>query len=201
MPRRLDGRAFTFIETLLVVGLMAIIGLAVSRAIINGYAIWDRGRRLMVEEDAAIFYEKITRDLRNAMIFSTVPAEGGEDHLAFATMVRVPVDPKSGRGEGLTEQIGRVAYAFDAARGAIVRRRARYASAVEEDFDTERVLVRSVTRLRFRYYFMDDGEPDVRDTFEEGEMPWAVEVDVAYRQTRGDAREIRRLLPVPAAPR
>lgn len=75
-PCKFFRRAFTLIEMLIVASLLSVTGLAVYHAIANGVRVWEYSRRYSSQEDAVIFFEKITADLQNAYQYSLISFDG-----------------------------------------------------------------------------------------------------------------------------
>src|SRR3989338_2632588 len=71
-PHMLSKKSFTLIEMLLVTSLMAMIGLAVYHSLVNGMKIWDASTRYTAEEDVALFFDKISQDIRSATNYSLI---------------------------------------------------------------------------------------------------------------------------------
>ena len=85
--RLLSRRAMTLMEILIVVSLIAMMSVAIFNALSNGMKIWKRSQQMVIEEDIAVFFDKIAHDIRNAFVFSQFRFEGDELRFAFPTMV------------------------------------------------------------------------------------------------------------------
>ena len=66
----------TLIEILLVLSLVSIISIALYKALRNGLQVWERSRYLVVEEDIAIFFDKITQDIKNSYFIQRLDLKG-----------------------------------------------------------------------------------------------------------------------------
>ena len=111
LPR--PGRdAFTLMEMLLVVSLLSVIGLGIFQAVNSGVKIWDRNRQSIIDEDVAIFLDRFSRDLRNALPYSQLTFTGRPERIGFPTLVRARLDEAlaGDRGDYMT-QIGMHEYA------------------------------------------------------------------------------------------
>ena len=189
-------RAMTLIEILLVLSLVTMISIALYKALRNGLQVWERSRRLVVEEDIAIFFDKMSQDIKNSYLYSKIRFEGTEVNFLFPTIVRVTADAHSGapRGE-LVDQLGRVHYFFDPQQRTIGKRAANYSQALKNKFGPPQILAQSIDRLKFRYYYRtDQGEvfsPKVLDT-----LPAGVDVEVLFSDKKGQ-RSIHKFIDVP----
>lgn len=167
------------VETLLVMGLLAAMAVAIFSTLAGGFKIWKRGYQSVVEEDLLIFFDKLTDDLHNAFEFSKVPLEGKADSFSFATMVRTPADAQSALAGEYVDQIGKVEYYFDGTQKTVLRRQANYSQALQNKFSPARQLVTDVQSLKFRYYYQKTKQlPWHQQTSQR--LPSAVEVTVHF---------------------
>lgn len=158
--------AFTFVEVLLVITLMTVIAIAIYNGIANGIKVWNKAYQVVKEEDVLVFFEKITRDLRNAASFSQINLKGTRSSISFATIVRTPADPKTeARGEYI-DQIGKVEYAFDKLRQQVVRRQGNYSEALRNSFGKEDLLMEHVSAVEFRYLYKTQKGYEWKDKIE-----------------------------------
>jgi len=190
-------RGFTFIEIMLVTAIFATLSAAIFTCLSDGIKLWDRGRQLMSQEDAAIFLDRFSSDLRNTFNYSKLSFIGGEYEVAFPTVVWTPADRVSVRAqEGLVDQMGRVAYAYDPERGTVVRRQANYSQALREEWGADEVVVPSVRSLRFHYFYTASKDPNM--SVDEGDaIPSGVEVELVIPSGK-EEKVFKRYIAVPA---
>lgn len=192
-------RSFTVAEMTLVVSIVAMVGLAVNQSVVNGVKLWDFTRQLSVEEDVFIFLDRLGLDLRNAFHFSQLAFEGTGENVAFPTVTWTRQDRRiAGVRDDYCEQIGRVEYAFDKAKGTITRRQANYSQSLQDKFGSERVLASPVAGLKFSYLYAT-GEETVWEDESRGYLPVAVQVEIKIKEYNGDVRVLSRLLDIPLA--
>ena len=141
------------VETILVMGLLAAVSIAIFATLANGLKIWKRGYQSVLEEDLLIFFDKMSHDVRNAVDFTQLPLAGKADSFTFATIIRTPADAKLGLENEYVEQIGKVEYYFDTAQKGIFRRQANYSLALENKYGQGRLLVSDVRSVKFQYYY------------------------------------------------
>src|SRR5437773_11479335 len=105
-------KSFTLVEMLLVTSLMAVIGLALFQSLANGLKVWNISTQHAMEDDAAIFFEKISGDVRDAMDYSLIKFDGSKNKISFPTIVRTLSDPRLSPQPDYISQIGKVEYEF-----------------------------------------------------------------------------------------
>jgi len=188
-------KGFTFIEIVLVVSMAGIISVAVYRSLSNGIKIWKRDRSIAAEEDAMIFFDKISQDLKNSFSFSQIGFEGRFNNMSFPTVVRsFPDNSEFDPGEYIY-QVGRVEYYYDTIRKTLFRKQADYGRAVNDKFETPSVMVHPVSRVRFRYYKRMPGGFGFSDE-SGGSMPVAVEITLEIPSGK-KTYSISRIISVP----
>jgi len=187
----------TMVETLLVVGLMSMIGLAAYQALSNGLKVWAFSRHIGPEQEIMISLDKMTVDLKNSFVLSGMKFQGTEQRLSFPTMVYGLQDRRKRKvdSEYLT-QMGYVEYAFDPLNSALVRRQANYAQAVREKFERPQVLAQGIRLLRFRYYYAQGKQVDFFSDTDQG-RPVAVEVTFEFNDRTGQPQEMKRFVYLP----
>ena len=176
----LSRKSFTLIEMLLVTSLIAMTGLAVYHSLINGLKIWQASTRYTYEEDAAIWLDKMSQDLRNAVNYSLIKFDGKGKKMSFSTMVRTIADSSYSPEAEYIFQIGRVEYEFDSSKGIVLRRQANYGQAMSNDLDPSRPIASSITDVTFSYYFIEaDHIVFKKKTNEQWPMGVLIEVTLA----------------------
>ena len=190
-------KGFTLVEVLLVSTLAAGISLAVFLCLSNGLKLWDRSRILAVEEDAAIFFDRFSSEMRNSFPFSTLRFQGELSDVAFPTIVFGPADRAGSRAsEGYVDGFGRVRYVFDASSGALLRRQANYSQALLEVWGNPQTVVKGLKRARFRY--CSAGTQECRLSQDESlPFPAGIEVELAL-MSGTDEKVMKRFVAIPA---
>lgn len=172
-------------EMVLVTSLITVISLALFHSLVNGLKVWEISMVYNGEEDAAIFFDKISQDLRNATDYSLIKFDGNEDKLSFATIVRT-VDQRVTPQAEYISQIGKVEYEFDKLHNMLLRRQGNYGQAVAGEFDPARPLFEAVKFVKFSYYVMDADRIVIADRVPDGQWPVAVQVDVSFTGGKGE---------------
>ncbi len=193
---RSSRRAFTLVEILLVTTLIAGISLAVFSCLINGLRLWDRSRVLMIEEDAAFFFDRFSSDVRNSFPFSTLAMVGAEGTLAFPTIVMTGSDRAGSRSaEVLSDGIGMVQYVFSISTGELSRLQANYSQGLRGSWGEPRPMIKGLKRVRFKYF---STAGDYRLSQDPGDpFPAGVEVELLFMNGSNE-KFLRRFVPVPA---
>ncbi len=185
-------RAFTLVEVLLVMTMLSMIGLALFNTFANGFKIWERHRKFVVEQDVLIFFEKINQDLRNTLVFSPIPFTGQEDSISFPTRIKT-VREDTG---GVIPQIGEVIYAFDPTSKKLTRRQGSYMQAVHGDLPQEQQILKYIDSVRFTYYYLEKNQIITSDSVK-NLIPRTVLIEVTILDTQGHQRLLRKLINLP----
>ena len=190
-------RGFTFIEIMLVTLIFATLSVAIFTCLSNGIKLWERGRKLMVEEDVAIFFDRFSSDLRNTFNYSKLSFTGAENNLEFPTVVWTAADRVSVRAhEGLVDQLGEVRYEFDPEHGTLVRRQANYSQALQEDWGVDEIVLPAVKGVRFHYFYTASKDPQLNVETGDG-IPAGVEVELVIPSGK-EEKVFKRYIAVPA---
>ena len=176
-------RALTLAEILISVSLIALVSVSIFKGFANGLKVWDRSRTVSFEEDAAIFLEQLSYDLRNAFTYSKISFEGGGNYLRFPTFVKTMIDAKLDTDvQGYRDQIGQVEYAYDPVKEELLRKQANYSQAIQKKFGVSKILLDEVKSFQLRYYY-SQGEQDVIELrCRDNEIPAAIFVELVLTQ-------------------
>lgn len=190
------NRAMTLIEVLLVVSLVSMISLSLYKGLTTGIRVWERSRVSVKEEDIALFFDKLTKDLHNSYLFTTIVFEGSESRLAFPSIVLTAAGDELGLKEGeLSEQLGRVEYFIDLLDKTIYRRQYNYAQAISQSGPAAIALVPEVESLKFRYYYVTESKELYNSDFLDA-IPMGLEVEVQFSDGAGQ-RSLKKYIDIP----
>jgi type II secretory pathway component PulJ len=145
--------SFTLVETLLVVSLFSLIGVALLSTFNSGLKVWDRVFRERLEEDVFLFFEKFYRDLRNTFSYQKINFLGEEDKLKFPTLVFTKSDLS-----GLKEGVGEVKYYWDKEEKKLFRVKRNLSDIYRESLGKKEILLKNVKDFKLSYYFYDQKE-------------------------------------------
>ncbi len=192
--RRVD--AMTIVEMLIVVSIVSVLTVALYHALSGGIRVWQRSHRAVVEEDVVVFFEKFNHDIHNAFFFAKLPVSGDASRFSFPTMIITMAEQSSGLPEGETvEQLGRVEYFFDEGQHALMRRQSNYSQAMSESWGASGVIIPSVSKIEFRYYYLTArGEQVSAEVL--NVVPSGIEVFVETQDWQG-IRKMSRFFDVP----
>lgn len=189
-------RGFTLIEILLTVSLVSLCSLAIYHVFAGGVKLWARSQYFAVEEDVAIFLDKFSEDLRNSFYYKGINFKGMQGQLTVPAFVTTQADERSlDADEGPVTQIGAVKYYYDYETHTIHRAQANYSQALNGRFADDRVLVKSVTGLRFIYYIPGAEGVDPYNKMEDV-IPSAVYVEIKYNDGRSE-QQTGRFISIP----
>lgn len=200
LKKPIKQNSYTLIEMLLVVSILSMVSLILFHTLCSGLNIWERSRKFIVEEDIAIFFDKIGQDLRNSFIFSKISFVGKETLVRFPTRIKIarPQDKE------VLEQIGEVEYYFGPDKKSLFRRQLSYGQALNHDgteqalrgdAGKERLLLSSVESVRFVYYFLE-GNGAILKKETDAARPRGVTVEVEFLDGRRK-RSLRKLINLP----
>ncbi len=176
------GKGFTLIEVLVTVSLISLLSFMLYSSLVNGLKIWKKSQQLVVEEDVAIFFDKISRGLQNTFNHSELKFRGNAQMISFPSLLNMLTDKKSSLGEGkYVQQMGQVKYYFDKETGAIFEQKANYGQALNNVFSNPRKIVGGITSFQILYYYLD-GDKEVEGNKIEEQIPNAVKVEVLFQE-------------------
>jgi len=187
--------AMTFVEMLLVISLFAILSISVFQAFSNGLKIWNYGTSTFAEEDISIFLDKISYDLRNMLVFSSIPFKGEKDRVEFATLAVIKADSRSSEERMYSRQIVKVGYGFDKRARKIFRFLLNYGQALKGAKASPVSVADNVDQIKFTYLYK---EKDGLARAQRAEIvpPSMIEVSVRYK-AKGAMRTMVKRIDIP----
>lgn len=166
-------RAFTLIELLIVMTILAVISLAIYAMLNNGLKIWEKvNNKHSIEEDIDISFEKFAHDLRNCMQFSGIKFIGTPEHLEFASIVNSPALR--------CNTIGQILYVYDEETKQLERIQRDYSQIYSKEEGLSRPLLGDLTSVEFSYYVQEENSKK-RVWVQEspvGKIPLAVRIEL-----------------------
>ena len=184
LPQKCFLKGMTLVEVLLVVSLVSFVSLCIFHVINNGLQVWQRSRQVSLEEDVVIFFDKLSRDLRNVYRFSKLDFQGGPHKLTFPTIIHTVTEARQRTTEDTMDQCGNVQYYFDILNKNIQRRQANYSQALKGDFDRGIAMIKNVESASFSYYYLTDTQA-IRSDSALDRLPQGVEVQVKFSDAFG----------------
>ncbi|VAX35344.1 hypothetical protein MNBD_UNCLBAC01-27 [hydrothermal vent metagenome] len=182
-------------EVLIVTSLIAMVSATVYSMVTMGVKVWRRNQQLVIEEDVAIFFDKLSRDLRNTFVYSHFSFEGGEQKISFPTMVHTLVDRRSGGNPNeYHDQMGLVKYSYDGLTNILYRQQANYSQALNKRFVQKQSIVQGIEKVRFRYFYLTENREIFSSTVRET-YPSIIEVEVEFEDQKG-RRKMNKLIKI-----
>jgi len=136
---------FTFIEVIIAIGILSIMGLAVYSIFASGMKVWRRVETLDISQRKAFLaLEKVAGELRCSLDFPDIGFNGEEDQLSFPLLV--------------DKDIAKIIFVFDSYEKAIFRQETTYQDIIDEE-EVEPIskkILSLVTDLKFSYYFFNE---------------------------------------------
>ena len=146
-------RGFTLIEMLITTSILGIIAVAIFSTFASGLNIYKRVRAYSgVQVDVLFAFEKMERDLRNALNFSGIDFSGDTKEISFAGVIKIT---NAKREQEVS--LGRIFYYVDNTKGILVKEEQDYSHAVSEirkGKGRSKVLA-SMQGMNFSYYYFD----------------------------------------------
>jgi prepilin-type N-terminal cleavage/methylation domain-containing protein len=169
---RKKNRAFTLVELLIVISMMSVVSLAIYSALNNGLKIWQRVNRQVPQEDANIFLNKVSSDLRNAVKLKKINFSGNEERLEFPSLVY------SSRWQN--KSVGKIYYAYDSKSGIITQEQRDYSMLFSDEPGVKRQLLSGLSALKFQFYYYDKDNKEYLwlDEWSKEGLPLAVKVEI-----------------------
>lgn len=177
--------AMTLVEILIVSSIISVVSVALFSLLSHGLKVWERSRQMVIEQDIALFFDRISLDLHNACYYSMIRPEGNEYRFSFPAVISVAPDAQSGHSSGsYIDQIGRVEYYFDPIKDVLFRRAANYGQSLKGDFSAPQKMVYPLDNVKFSYYYLSGKEElyasDVLDVF-----PAVIEITIEFADRKG----------------
>jgi prepilin-type N-terminal cleavage/methylation domain-containing protein len=189
-------KGLTLIELLLTVSLVSVIGMTLYSSLASGINVARRITRPASDEDLAIFFEKISREVANSFPYSEIPFQGDELQFSFPTLIR------SEKPIEFDSTVGRVTYLYESSSNRLSRRQENVSQVHEEEESKSGPVLRDVTSLSFQYFVLDSSTKEYLwseewDSVEQdGKLPLAVQMTLEYSD-EGKKRELVRTIPIP----
>ncbi|MDD5454513.1 MAG: hypothetical protein PHW62_03330, partial [Candidatus Ratteibacteria bacterium] len=162
---------------LLVAVILSVLGLSVYSVFNNGIKVWKKIFGNVIEEDVSLFFEKISRDLRNSFEYTGIKFEGSNERIAFPTLI-VPKESKDAKYE-----IGYVVYFKDTIDKSINRKQQNYNQLYKNTDPIPAKVLSNIKNLTFQYYRYDpEGDKTSWESYwkDEENPPLAVRVKVEF---------------------
>ena len=196
-------RAFSLVELLVSLSLVAAVGMTAFAVLAGGMRIWERGESLGVRErQVHLALEQMRRALSSARLFQKIPVEGRYDQVSFCALV--PVLYRRGKEQFEVRELGRVTYLFNSAQHFLCRSECSYRFARSTSVrDGCRPILEGLEGVRFSYYKLDaeGGGGSWSNSWDEEEvgLPLAVKIEISYRDDpKQPAKSQSMVVPLPA---
>jgi len=155
--------AFTLIEVLLSISLVALLGLAVYVCLNSGLQIWQRANTPYIGEDVNIFFEKLAVDIRNSFPYKGIAFSGTATGFQCASIITT-----ASQSPGLQRGVGEVSYFYDQENKAVIREKRNLSVIFREKGGVSQEVLGKVTEALFQYYYYD---PRAKEYFWVDEWP------------------------------
>ena len=155
-------RGFTLLELLIAIMIFAVIVSAVYSTMYSGIKVWNKGdATIRFPESSQMALNRITKDIRNAAMFSGIKFEGEKNSISMPVIIT---------------QICKISYYLDS--GNIMKDIQTYPESLIGQTN-ERELISGIQELVFSYC---DAEKEWKDSWEEDNLPYAVKLSIKSKE-------------------
>lgn len=165
--------------------MLGIISLAIFSTFNNGFKVWQKINKPLVEEDIGVFFDKLSRDLTNCLNSSNIPFIGDQDNLEVPTQVsslRLKIN-----------SVGRVVYAYDQQSGVLSRQSEDISQLYSHQEAEPAILLKNIEFFKFEYYYFDTQKQDYfwKKEWPGKGIPLAVRIGLSLNDASGNDKIIR----------
>ncbi len=179
--RSVRESGFTFVELLVTLTLIGLVGAATVAMLAGGIRVWERTQGSSVSsQQMQLAFETMRRDLHNSCLFHPIPFEGAYDTFSFPAKL----ERETAQDGSVIREVGRLGYYLNEREGLLCRSKVPYRLLRSSSLrDSGSMLVSGVERLRFSYYALDPvtGRYEWKQACSEVTPPLAVKIEVGYR--------------------
>lgn len=172
-------RALTLVELLVSLTIFMLVASSVYYTLMSGIRLWTRINETIAENHSLrTFFNIISRDLKCAVPYPDMECMWSSGEMAF--MAIIPVRD----GSSARDELARIAYRFDEAKGGIMRSCATFREGFDENNARENIVCANLDEAVFEYPFKDmadKGEYVWKEGWEsdDNEVPRGVRIRVA----------------------
>ena len=172
--------AFTLVELLVTVSLMALVGAGAVGALSGGVKVWERAMVFGTgQQEALVACEWLRRDVQNARRFAPIPFKGEYDAYGFAAVDHESVDASGPR------ELGRLGFFYDQAHRRVCRSFVPYSLLHDRRLkDQCQSMLEGVTRMRFSFFGVEEsGHPEWSGDWTVKERgPWGLKTELTLER-------------------
>lgn len=176
----LNKNGLTLLELLLATTLMVVVGLGVYRVFSSSIAMYDWLSRNKPQNDAIIFFEKISYDLRNFCDITDKSFQGSAEEINFYVH-NTDYDLLGAKemelaGNAMNPPLYKVEYIFDKQKREIKRKLYKYGEA--EPFKNS-VVLSDVRKAEFSFFIQDYADSDLKGFYSKAyKLPMSLGVNL-----------------------
>lgn len=201
MDKKKQG-GYTFIELLIAVTIISLLGGAVYSTFIQGGKLWLRANREDPEIIVGIFFEKVAFDLRNAFQYSSMPFIGKGAETVFFSVLE-PEVTNSGLPAQTARIPTRVRYVYNEKAKTIEREMRNYDRMLYSETafqDVAKTVLDHISRYQVLYYEVDPKSKMIywKQTWNRDCVPRSLKISLNYTRENKIKSVFEKVLPVPA---
>lgn len=188
-----NDRGFTFLEMLVAVTIFSLIATSLYGTLHAGVKLWqEENLQIAKNQKLRIFFDTVTRDIRNMVSFSNIEPEFLEDRLVFPAFVRIV------EADRIHMEIAKVRYALDSQKKSLIRSQAAIKEGFEEDNAEAVRLLNHLEFLNFKYttgLSKITGEYEWKDVLDKSDgFPRAVKIRAVWKNKSGQEESFEKIV-------
>lgn len=201
MKKFSHNKSFTLLELIIVTSIIAMVGTSTYSVLRNGISIWQRINKVSKEEDVRLFFEKITNDVHNMVVFSPIPFRGSSQIISFPCIEEINFRPGMKGATGAIEQIKFVRYKFLAHKRLIIKESADYLQFSDHDAKNQSaVALKNVILFELAYYYRQDNGKLVQKLLPDpGLTPSCIKISLTFDNGARERKVFSETIEVPIA--
>jgi hypothetical protein len=168
-----------------VTAMLGIISLAIYSTFNNGFKIWQKINKPLVEEEVGIFFDKLVQDLSNCLKSSSIAFTGDQNNLGIPTLVS---------SSGLEARtLGLVVYSYDQQTGQLYRQPKDFSQLYSRQEGEPVILLKNISSFKFEYYYLDAQKQEYlwEEEWVKTGLPLAVRVSLTLNDASKNDKFIR----------
>ena len=168
---------FTLTEVAIVAALFSVVGIALVSSFSSGLKVWKKVYTQTPQDQVAIFFDKVSLDLRSAFNHNEIKFLGNAKRISFPGLI-ITRDS----GGSLKKSIGEVVYYWDESGKKILRITNSMSDLYKESRGKVYEVLNGVDNFEINYYSYSPEEDEYfwNDCRQDGILPLSVTITVSF---------------------
>jgi len=194
-----SSKGFTLMELVIATLIISFLGTVIYTVFVQGLRLWNRAVKERPEIGIGLCFEKLTVDLRNALVYSNVGLVGGTDSMEFYTLGDSELYLPENKFERRTEPL-LVQYSFQKSDSAVRRSQLNYYEILNQAKIPQKSarIADHIVRLKFSYFRSDPkAVVDWASQWQEKCLPEAVKINLDFKD-QNKVKSMSKIISLPA---